>query len=353
MVNNPFIWTLLLPLLHLFFLSGSPALAQPETPGIAHPLEGKRIIIDPGHGGDYHGAVGKGGLKESEANLAVALHLWGKLKSDGADVQLSRTADGGPLAGETGDLRDDLKARADISYRPPAHLFISIHHNSDTYHPEKDQSEVYYRLSDPNPSLDFAKELQKEFQSRFGLARNILLAGNYRVLRLSAGAAVLGEACYLSNEKCEERLRTLSALREEAEAYYSAIVNYFRKGQPEIFGLYPDLVVLSRARPTLEAFLRDSEGGTGIDPSTILLTVDGRVVEHAFDPRSGKLTHHPPVPLPNGLHSFRVEARNLLGNAALSREATFSPMALNTSTITLLSLANEYEIIVAGLNGLG
>ena len=48
------------------------------------PLQGKVIVIDPGHGGKYRGAIGKMGLKESEVNLGVALYLWGILQSAGA-----------------------------------------------------------------------------------------------------------------------------------------------------------------------------------------------------------------------------------------------------------------------------
>jgi len=311
-------------LFSFMFLNGLSAFAQSEPQGITDPIRGKRIVIDPGHGGEYHGAIGNAGLRESEVNLAVALHLWGMLQAAGADAVLTRTANVSLLPAEGGGLNEDLKARADMANLPPAHLFVSIHHNSDIYHPEKDQSEVYFKLTDPNPSLDFAKELNKEFQKRPGLPKNLLLGGNYRVLRLSQGPAVLGEACYLSNEKSEAKLQTLSFVREEAEIYYAAILNYFQKGQPWIYALYPHLVVLSQARPMMEAFLRDSEGGGGIDPSTILFTLNGRIVEHRFDSESGRLSYHPMIPLSNGPHSFRIEARNFLGNAAMAKEAFFS-----------------------------
>jgi len=314
------------PIFSLFFslaIGGLSAFAQLEPQGIADPLNGKRIVIDPGHGGEYHGAVGQAGLKESEVNLAVALHLWGMLKAAGADAVLTRTSNSSLLPPGAGGLVEDLNARAEMAILPPAHLFVSIHHNSNIYQPEKDQSEVYYKLTDPNASLDFARELHKEFQKRLGLPRNFLLAGNYRLLRLHPGPAVLGESCYLSNEKREAELQTLPAIKAEAEAYYAAIFNYFQKGQPSIYGLYPNLVILSRARPTVEAFLRDSEGGRGIDPATIVSTIDGGIVEHHFDPQSGRLTFHPAVSLRNGPHSFRIEARNRLGNAALAKESSF------------------------------
>ena len=57
------------------------------------PLQGKVILIDPGHGGKYRGSIGKMGLKESEVNLGVALYLWGFLHSAGAKPIMTRTAD--------------------------------------------------------------------------------------------------------------------------------------------------------------------------------------------------------------------------------------------------------------------
>src|SRR5690349_24399648 len=41
-------------------------------------LSGKRIALDPGHGGFFKGALGVHGLTEAEVNLGVALHLKGR-----------------------------------------------------------------------------------------------------------------------------------------------------------------------------------------------------------------------------------------------------------------------------------
>jgi len=45
-------------------------------------LKGKKIVIDPGHGGSYAGAVGPNNLREADVNLGVGLHLWGMLRSE-------------------------------------------------------------------------------------------------------------------------------------------------------------------------------------------------------------------------------------------------------------------------------
>ena len=56
-------------------------------------LVGRRIVIDPGHGGCFGGVVGADSLREADANLGVALYLWGLLQEAGAEVELTRTTD--------------------------------------------------------------------------------------------------------------------------------------------------------------------------------------------------------------------------------------------------------------------
>ena len=90
-------------LIILFFLSTLPAgCVKPLLPPFSaldlsrldvSPVKGKKIVIDPGHGGTEHGAVGVKGLRESEVNLGVALYLWGFLNDAGARPVLTRYSD--------------------------------------------------------------------------------------------------------------------------------------------------------------------------------------------------------------------------------------------------------------------
>src|SRR5213593_4238235 len=59
----------------------------------ASALAGRRIAIDPGHGGLFRGALGVNGLTEAEVNLGVALYLRGLLEARGAIVTMTRTDD--------------------------------------------------------------------------------------------------------------------------------------------------------------------------------------------------------------------------------------------------------------------
>ncbi len=60
--------------------------------------------------------------------------------------------------------------------------------------------------------------------------------------------------------------------------------------------------------------------GSGIDPDSVVLTLDGGAVEHTFSVPDGKVTYSTPVtetqvPLKNGRHQIAVNARDWKGNA--------------------------------------
>ncbi len=80
----------------------------------------KRIVIDPGHGGDAPGAVGQGGLLEKEVTLAVSRKLRQYLTEKGYEVLLTRE----------GDTSLRLEERTAFANQKGADLFISVHCNA-------------------------------------------------------------------------------------------------------------------------------------------------------------------------------------------------------------------------------
>ncbi|HKB14539.1 MAG TPA: N-acetylmuramoyl-L-alanine amidase, partial [Planctomycetota bacterium] len=96
--------------------------AYPIPPWARH-LQGLRVAIDPGHGGDADRPGykrGPTGVREAEANLRVALALAEMLEAAGAIPVLTRRED-----------RDvPLAERARIAERERCALFLSIHHNA-------------------------------------------------------------------------------------------------------------------------------------------------------------------------------------------------------------------------------
>jgi N-acetylmuramoyl-L-alanine amidase len=98
------------------------SLALLSLPGGSEPRPDRfdTVVIDPGHGGDDHGACGARGLLEKDLVLDVTLRLAKRLEARGFDVALTR--------------RDDrfvpLEERTSIANDARGDLFISIHANA-------------------------------------------------------------------------------------------------------------------------------------------------------------------------------------------------------------------------------
>jgi len=83
----------------------------------------RRVVLDAGHGGFDSGAVGAGGLREKDVNLAVAVRCAELLsRTPGLRVFLTRTA----------DYYVPLSARTAVANQYSADLFVSFHCNAST-----------------------------------------------------------------------------------------------------------------------------------------------------------------------------------------------------------------------------
>ena len=92
-------------------------------------LTGKKILIDPGHGGSSSGAIGKNGTKEKVVNLAVARILKVLLEQQGASVYMTREEDVPDSLTVKLNIREDLASRCLFRDSIMPDLFVSIHHN--------------------------------------------------------------------------------------------------------------------------------------------------------------------------------------------------------------------------------
>ncbi len=289
-------------------------------------LEGAVIVLDPGHGGRYSGAVGRGGLTEKEVNLAVARILQGQLEGYGARVVMTRTDDVDLLPAAGGSLHADLAARvAAADSIESSAIFISIHHNNLGAPDSKfNQSEIYYKMGDLGPSLDLARYINRQMKRSVGLPRSYIRPGNYYVLRNSTHPAVLGEASYLSHPGVEKKLSGQGARQLEAYAYLLGIVDYLCGGVPVVEGLMIEgTSPVQDPWPQLVARVYDQPGGIGVDPQRVEVELDGNVVPSDYDIRTGALRLRPIRPLANGRHRAVVRARNVRGNAASQAELEF------------------------------
>jgi len=288
------------------------------------PLEGKIIVIDPGHGGTASGAVGAGGLAEKSINLQVALRLQQYLEQAKAYGILTRNEDKTMIIEKKDSLRgDDLDYRVRLSNTKNADLFISLHHNSNLpLTRDYNAIETYYKMDDYFSSRDAARFIHKHNVKNLQIPLNFFKPGNYYVLRNNTQTAVLGEASYLSNPKLEKRLKTTEAINIEAKSYFLGILDYFSCGVPKIESIAPDLdSIMTNPQPIFKITIAHDRFGDGIDPHLILIGIDTDEIPYAFD--ASVITASPKNPLLNGKHRLFVNVANLKGNHSLLYEKSF------------------------------
>ena len=174
---------------------------------------GKRIVLDPGHGGTDPGAIGPSGTYEKNINIAIARELVAILRAGGAQVTLTRSAD------ET----VDLYTRPQIADAAAADVFLSIHCNSFKVQ-AKVGVEVYWYENNPQ-SAELARLVHEEMLT-VGVPDRGLRSEDFAVLREGHAPAALVEVAFLSNPG-EERLLLDPAFRKRvAEALARALERF-------------------------------------------------------------------------------------------------------------------------------
>lgn len=103
----------------------------------------KRVVLDPGHGGEDPGARSRTGLREKDVNLDIALRLRGLLVAAGFEVVMTRER----------DVFISLRDRVRLANRSEGDLFLSIHVNSIPQ-PMRRGVETYYLGPTDDPHVE-------------------------------------------------------------------------------------------------------------------------------------------------------------------------------------------------------
>lgn len=287
-------------------------------------LAGRHIVIDPGHGGPWPGAVGPNGVREADVNLGVALHLWGLLTEAGAQVELTRTTDSHVSNLPQPTLKQDLQARAEFATTRNPDAFISVHHNADIISgSKKNDLETYYQLRGGDASLDLAQAIHRHHARNLGERSNAIRPGNFHVLRETPVSAILGESSYISSEANAEHLAFAAMQRLEAEAYFLGLVEYFSRGVPQVVEITPagDARLASVDAVEVQFGL---DRGVPLDPATIRIALNGKPIPADYDPDTQRARAAIPTTLASGRYRVGVRARNVRGNAARTSGSTFT-----------------------------
>jgi len=160
-------------------------------------VNGKTIVLDPGHGGSDTGAVGPDGIMEKDVTLAVAMKVESLLSAAGAHVVMTREADC-DVYGPGATDRQELQARVDVGANTPgADVFLSIHANAFTNQQAHGTAAYYYAKTDADGIL--AQSLQNRMVQYGGLYDRGVSEANFYVMKHSAMPASLVEMAFISN----------------------------------------------------------------------------------------------------------------------------------------------------------
>jgi len=221
----------------------------------------KTILLDPGHGGEDTGCIGRGGTREKEIALDIARRLKRRLEA-GTSAEVLLTRDD--------DVTLPLGERVAIAHAKHADLFVSIHLNFVPNKPINIIETFYFGPGTDAASLELARrensgqgpgmselreiiermetQMRREESPRLAASiQNSLYRNSHRentgildygtkrgpfvVLNQAEVPAVLAEVSCLSNREEEDRLGT-PGHREDIAAYLeTGILDYLRNGE--------------------------------------------------------------------------------------------------------------------------
>ncbi|MGG3470245.1 N-acetylmuramoyl-L-alanine amidase [Neobacillus pocheonensis] len=191
---------------------------QTTVPSIARnskgPLQGKTIVLDPGHGGKDDGTTSIVGTHEKSLTLPTAEAVKQKLENAGANVIMTRTD----------DTYVPLQQRADISNQNHADAFISFHYNWSSDPSVNGITDFYYQQSG-NP---LASDIINEVVQATGLNNDGTRFDNLSVLRSNSQPSTLIELGFLSNSNDDSVVESSAYSDKVAQGVYQGLLDYFQ-----------------------------------------------------------------------------------------------------------------------------
>lgn len=217
----------------------------------------RKVVLDPGHGGDFRGCKARSGMCEKDVNLDVAKRLRALLEEQGVLVVMTRTADRSLSA----NLNEDLRARVEVGNREQPDLFLSLHCNWASnasvrgfeiyYSPENNvqpslsarhigqerpddrqtQRALAYVLKDEysRRTLEIARNFQKHMNKLPTKDRGVRKA-NFQVVKYSEYPSILVEMDFLSHKDAAADMSRSSYRQEMAERLRDAVISYSGSG---------------------------------------------------------------------------------------------------------------------------
>ena len=177
------------------------------------------VVIDPGHGGQDPGAIGIGGIRETDVVLEVSKIVEKLLSEKGVKVSLTR--------GNEVDL--DLSSRVSLANKINADIFVSIHANASRgKRRDINGLETFYYRGWRGRLL--AKKIQKQIlRVSPGSPDRGVKQGRYYVIKNTRMPAVLVEIGFLTGRLDARRLEKITHRKRLAYAITKGILEYLDK----------------------------------------------------------------------------------------------------------------------------
>jgi len=244
-------------------------------------LRAKKVFVDAGHGGTAASDEfrnGPFGVTEESVNLRVALFLEAMLKEAGVKVFMSR--------------RSDIDVSLDERYRMVQNaqpdILVSVHHNGTIHAADGvNYTCILTRGShELHPAgCDLAGLLKDELAKVIDAPA--LVISDYsvfqetgtRILRKTESVCpgVIGEGGFFSDPTQALLMKDPDYNKKEAEAYFKAISNYFKKGLPtgQIYFSCPAQKETIKAKsPSIFLKLNSGAEDVNIKEDSIFITLD-------------------------------------------------------------------------------
>ncbi|QFZ23916.1 N-acetylmuramoyl-L-alanine amidase [Saccharothrix syringae] len=188
-------------------------------------LSGKRIIIDPGHGGEDRGVV-VDGVSEADLVLDLARLLEGKMAATGMEALLTRGPRNNPDEGE----------RARFANEAGADLILSLHSDANRSPLASGVATFHYGTGNGTTSTvgeALAGFIQREIVARTGLQDCGTHPKTWDMLRMTRCTAVRIEVGYLTNPNDRQRLANPSFRDVVAEGILVAVKRLYLLGKDD------------------------------------------------------------------------------------------------------------------------
>ena len=190
-------------------------------------MKGRRIAIDPGHGGSDSGAIGPTGIMEKSITMRVSRELKRLLEAEGATVILTRTGDTEVSEkGASATSVEELQARCDVANKAKADIFLSIHADAFTNREVKGTT-AYYYTKGTKQSKRLADNVRTALIDAIGTVDRGTQSCNFYVVKHTDMPAILVEISFISNPDEEKMMNSETGIKKIAQGIADGIADYF------------------------------------------------------------------------------------------------------------------------------